>query len=54
VRVEDVIKSTAAAEAALKRTAEPSHPSSRPATLYREASAQTDVVGLCMLNQVDP
>lgn len=42
VRVEDVIKSTQAAETALKRRAEPT----RPATLYREASAQTEVADL--------
>ena len=42
VRVEDVIKSTKAAETALKRRAEPT----RPATLYSEASAQTEVADL--------
>ena len=42
VRVEDVIKSTKAAETALKRRAGPT----RPATLYSEASAQTEVADL--------
>ena len=44
--MEDVIKSTQAAEAALKRKAEPNHPASRPATLYRENAAQTEVANL--------